>query len=204
MSNVKSRGRSARNVKSRHGVIPCPYGLKRHCRSVPWEHFGSARLEAGKRSTGRWARTWPPGRHVALGNKLHGKDTTGLFPERCLVPSFYPSVPFAPCRTLHRHSLREGVFLTSVGTRVRSYRTLGERPVALHPRPYRTLGCVPGGGVAWYRRRRWEMPMCPARKTAWQHLSLHRKGLDIDDKSATKHMTYTGTVHSGPTASISH
>ena len=129
---------------------------------------------------------------------LHGGDTIGLFSVGCLEPAPFLSVPFALCRTLRRHGLHEGVFLTSVGTRVRPYRTLGERPVALHPRSYRTLGCVPCEGVAWYHRRRREMSMCPARKTAWQYLCLHCKGLDIDDKSVTKHMTYTGTVHSGP------
>ena len=161
--NVKSRGRSARNVKSRHVAIPYPYGLKRLAPCAPREHLGSARIKAGKRSTGRWARTWPQGRHRACGRKLCGKDTTGLFPAGCLEPAFCPPVPFAPCRTLRRHGLRKGAFLRSIGTRVRPYRTLGERPVALHPRSYRTLVCVPCGGVAWCRRRRWEMPMCPPR-----------------------------------------
>ena len=135
---------------------------------APRGHFGSARIKAGKRHTGRWARTWPQGMHGAFGNKLYGKGTISLFTVRWLVMAFRPSVLFTPCRTLPRHGFREGVFLTSVGTRVRPYRTLGERPVALHPRPYRTLGCVPGGGVAWCRRRRWQEPMCPARKTAGQ------------------------------------
>ena len=94
-------------------------------------------------------------------------------------------------------------FLTSVGTRVRPYRTLGERPVVLHPRSYRTLGGVPGGGVAWYRRRRSDMPMCSARKTAGQHLRLHRKGLDIDARFATKPVGMHQVVCTGSTASFS-
>ena len=188
------------------GTVPFPVhtALKGWHHVAPREHLGSARIMAGKRSTGRWARTWLQGRHGDCGCKLYDKAPTDLFPMRCLASAFCPSVPFSLSRTLPRHGLREGAFLTSVGTRVRPYRTLGERPVALHPRSYRTLGCVPGGGVAWCHRRQWERPMCPARKTARQHLRLHRKGLDIDVKFATKHMACTGTVHSGPTVSASH
>ena len=46
--------------------------------------------------------------------------------------------------------------------------------------------------------------MCLDRKTAWQYLRLHRKGLDIDVKFATKHIECTGAVQSGPTVSVSH
>ena len=119
-------------------------------------HFGNARIMAGKRHIGRWAHTWPQGRHGAFGHKLYNEGATDLFPMRCLASTFCPSVPFAPSRTLPRHGLREGLFLTSVGTRVRPYRTLGERPIGLHPRSYRTLGCVSGGvwhGIAGDSRR---------------------------------------------------
>ena len=117
---------------------------------------------------------------------MHSKDTTGLFPARCPMRTFCPSVSFALYWTLHRHGLREGVVLTSVGTRVQDYRSFGESPVGTDPCSYRTLGGVPGGGVAWCLRRRCKMPMCSARKTAGQHLVLRHKGLDIDAKYATK------------------
>lgn len=143
--NVKSRGWSARNVKIRHVAIPCPYGLKRLapcCPSGTLRQCPDQGWQAVHRPVGTYLAT---GQALSLCAYLHGKDTTGLFPAICLTPTFCPSVTFSLCRTLPRHGLREGAFLTSVGTRVRPYRTLGERPVALHPRSYRTLGCVPCG-----------------------------------------------------------
>lgn len=52
-------------VMLKSGTLPFPVhtALKGWHHVAPREHFGSARIKAGKRSTGLWARTWPQGRH---------------------------------------------------------------------------------------------------------------------------------------------
>lgn len=122
-SNVKSRGGGGVYGMLKAGTVPFRINtaLKGRHHAAPREYSGSTRIKTGKRSTDRWARTWPQGRHGACGCKLHNKDATVLFPIRCPEPTSCLSMPSAPCRTLHRHVLREGMFLTSVGTRVRPY-----------------------------------------------------------------------------------
>ena len=166
LPGLHCRGSSAHvsDVKIRDGVrgmlkfcsVPFLIHTALKCRQhvAPRWHFGSVPGQ-GWQAAHRTVGTYMGARQArGFGDESCGKSITGLFSVKCLVPALCPSVPFALCRTLPRHGLGEGAVLTSVGTGGRPYQTLGERPVVLHPRSYRTLGHVPGGGVAWCCRRR--------------------------------------------------
>lgn len=124
-----------------------------------------------------WKRTAGQRHNRLVSNKM---PYAGIFPVRaiCAIPDTPPAWP-----------PRRGCF--DVGR--------NESPSLPDSR-----GGVPGGGVAWYRRRRSNMPMCSALKTAGQHLRLHRKGLDIDAQFAIKPVGMHQVVCTGSTASFSH
>ena len=167
------------------------------------EYFGSDWSEAGKRCAVGWACTWAQGKCLNFPNKSHNKKQQVCFQQDTLYLQFV-----RPCLSIMQDT-------TPAWSPRRGGFDVGRNEGPSLPDSRRKTGSLAPSflpdsrvrsrrGVAWYHRRRSDVSMCPALKTAWQHLRLHRKGLDIDAKFATEHMACTGTVHSSPTASFSH